>query len=170
MCLPVLHITLGIFYRLFTLLEDECHKLDLAMAAQTTPLTNDRDSYTAYSNLVHQERSLLDQKTAIEGEIQWLDQMVSYLTLNSTNPSNDPTLQATLKIAGEKKKKKSDLVCFFLNVPTLLTLVLGETTDSLGKEQERCSKEGWTLCQKLGRSFGLLQRSSPGVLQWYIYW
>lgn len=29
MCHPGLHITLGIFHRLFTLLEDACHELDL---------------------------------------------------------------------------------------------------------------------------------------------
>ena len=34
MCRPGLHITLGIFYRLFCLLEDECHKLDLRIAEE----------------------------------------------------------------------------------------------------------------------------------------
>ena len=29
MCPPGLHITLGIFYRLFSLLENECHDLDV---------------------------------------------------------------------------------------------------------------------------------------------
>ncbi len=31
MCPPGLHITLGIFYRIFSLLEEECHLLDLAI-------------------------------------------------------------------------------------------------------------------------------------------
>lgn len=112
-CLPGLHVTLGVFYRLFTLLEDECHKLDLEMAAQTIAQSDDRPSYTIHSNLVHQERSLLDEKVAVEGEIKWLDQMISFLTLNSTNPSTDPTLQATLKITGEKKRKRSNIVGYF---------------------------------------------------------
>ncbi len=29
MCPPGLHMTLGIFYRLFSLFENECHQLDL---------------------------------------------------------------------------------------------------------------------------------------------
>lgn len=111
--MPGLHVTLGVFYRLFTLLEDECHKLDLEMAAQTIAQSDDRPSYTIHSNLVHQERSLLDEKVAVEGEIKWLDQMISFLTLNSTNPSTDPTLQATLKITGEKKRKRSNIVGYF---------------------------------------------------------
>lgn len=74
------------------------------MATQTIPQADDQHSYTAYSNLVQQERSLLDEKAAIGGEIKWLNQMVSFLTLNSTNPSTDVTVQATLKIAGEKKE------------------------------------------------------------------
>ncbi len=30
-CPPGLHITLGIFYRLFQLMEDDCHELDVAI-------------------------------------------------------------------------------------------------------------------------------------------
>ena len=36
MCLPGLHITLGIFYRLFCLLEDECRNLDLKVATESS--------------------------------------------------------------------------------------------------------------------------------------
>ncbi len=34
MCPPGLHITLGIFYSLFTLMENECHLLDLAVVEE----------------------------------------------------------------------------------------------------------------------------------------
>ena len=33
-CLPGLHIKLGIFYRRFTLLEDTCHELDLRVVLE----------------------------------------------------------------------------------------------------------------------------------------
>ena len=33
-CLPGLHITLGVFYRLFSLLEEACHNLDVAATCQ----------------------------------------------------------------------------------------------------------------------------------------
>lgn len=100
----------------------------------------------------------MDEKAAIEGEIKWLDQMVSFLTLNSTNPSTDVTVQATLKIAGEKKEKRNDivglLVCSSLIILMTLYTWKGETTDSLG--EERSTKERWTLRQKLGCSLGFI--------------
>ncbi len=105
MCLPGLHVTLGVFLRLFTLFEDECHKLDLELAAKSTPQPSDRPAYSKHSDIVHQERSLLDAKALLEDEIKFLDQTASYLALNSSNPSTDPTLLAVLKIRKDKKEK-----------------------------------------------------------------
>lgn len=99
------------FYRLFTLFEDECHKLDLEMATLTSPQTSDTTSYTTHSNLVHQERKLLDDMATVEGEIQWLDQTLSLLALRSTDPSNDAAFLAVAKVSEERKKKKKGIVC-----------------------------------------------------------
>lgn len=110
MCLPSLQITLGVFYRLFSLLEDECHKLDLELASLTTPQTGDRPAYQKHTNIVHQERSLLDTKALLEDEIKWLVQTASYLTMYSANPSTDSTLLAVLKVCKDKKKQKEDIV------------------------------------------------------------
>ena len=40
-CLPGLHITLGVYLRLFTLLEDECHALDVEMTLFSSPQSGD---------------------------------------------------------------------------------------------------------------------------------
>lgn len=61
MCLPGLHITLGVYLRLFNLLEDECHKLDMEMAELTSPQSGDRPSYTNFSKVIERERELLDE-------------------------------------------------------------------------------------------------------------
>ncbi len=111
MCLPGLHITLRVFHRLFTLFEDECHQLDLQLAELTNPQAGDRSAYCSHSKTVHEERKLLDARDLLEDEIKWLEQTTSYLTLNSANPSTDPTLLAVLKILKEKKGKETDIVC-----------------------------------------------------------
>lgn len=113
-CLPGLHITLGVFHRLFTLFEDECHHLDLQLAVLTTPQTGDRPAYHNHSILVQQERSLLDAKALAKDEIKWLEQTVSFLTLNSSSPSTDPTLLAVLKICKEKKKRLDDIISSYV--------------------------------------------------------
>ena len=55
-------MTLGIFFRFFTLLEDECKKLDIKMAAITSSSPGDRQTYLRYSEVVFKERQLLDKK------------------------------------------------------------------------------------------------------------
>ena len=84
-CLPGLHITLGVFFQLFTLLEDECHKLDIELASKTAPAQGDKASYVNYVSKVHQERALLDQKDTLVGELKFLDQTLSYLVLHTTS-------------------------------------------------------------------------------------
>ena len=120
MCLPGLHITLGVFHRLFTLFEDECHQLDLELAELTNPQAGDRPAYCSHSNTVREERKLLDAKALLEDEIKWLEQTTSYLTLNSTNPSSDPALLAVLKVLKTKKEKVNDIVCSYFQVYVLM--------------------------------------------------
>ena len=72
MCLPGLHITLGVFLRLFTLLEDECAKLDLEMAASASLQPGDRQGYIDHTSLIQKERALLDERSTTEGALKWL--------------------------------------------------------------------------------------------------
>lgn len=134
MCLPGLHVTLGVFLRLFNLFEDECHKLDLELAAKSAPQTGDRPAYCKHSEIVHQERALLDAKAALEDEIKFLDQTASYLTLNSSNPSANPTLLAVLKIRKDKKDKMISTVSSYSSLYPRLHDVVGTATDSSGKK------------------------------------
>lgn len=49
-CPPGLHITLGIFLRLFVLLEEDCHTLDLSMSVQGA---DTGPSYDKYASALH---------------------------------------------------------------------------------------------------------------------
>ena len=51
------------------LMEDECHKLDMEMAALTTEQPGDRQAYIDYSSIVRKERALLDEKSSAEGKV-----------------------------------------------------------------------------------------------------
>ena len=109
-CLPGLHITLGVFFRLFTLLEDECHNLDLQMAASSSTQEGDRPGFVAFTEVIKKERALLDEKALVENELKWLGQILSHLVINSAIPSTDPQVVGINKLAAERKKRWHELV------------------------------------------------------------
>lgn len=110
MCLPGLHITLGVFFRLFTLLEDECHSLDIQMALSATPASGDRPNFSEYALAMQKERTMLDEKARLEGELKWCYQVLSRVVLNSTNPATDATVLAVASAIADNKKKVGELV------------------------------------------------------------
>ena len=61
-CLPGLHITLGIFYRLFTLLEEACHKQDLRVVMEDSV----DDGGVSYGRYVEAVRKLPQLKDTAE--------------------------------------------------------------------------------------------------------
>ena len=91
-------------------MEDECHSLDMQMALLTTSQSGDRQSFVNYGIAVQRERTLLDKKEKLTGELKWLNQTLSYLALHSTNPSNDPTLVSVATAIGDNQKKLTEIV------------------------------------------------------------
>jgi hypothetical protein len=60
-CPPALHITLGIFYRLFTLFERECHQLDLTAALHTSSAPGPSlESFRSYSKALQEVHRITD--------------------------------------------------------------------------------------------------------------
>lgn len=101
------------FFRLFTLLEDECHKLDVHMATMTSPEESDRQSYITYASKVHQERTLLDEIKTLKDGLDFLEQTRSFLLLTTTTPTTStpsPTIQAVTNVIEGKKKNLTELV------------------------------------------------------------
>ena len=58
--MPGLHISLGIFYRLFELLEDRCKQLDLALA-QDSSQPDSLHSFRLYSAALHKVAKLEEE-------------------------------------------------------------------------------------------------------------
>ena len=83
-CLPGLHISLGIFQRLFDLMEQECHDLDLLLAAcQNKRLSSDTtpafDHFAATYADIHKTSEELDTQRQ---HSDFLDQALTLLAMN----------------------------------------------------------------------------------------
>ena len=62
-CLPALHISLGVFYRLYTLLEQATHELDLAMAREKSVCRQlGGSTFEHYSSLLQKMNKLQEDK------------------------------------------------------------------------------------------------------------
>ena len=78
--MPGLHISLGIFYRLFSLLESSCHQLDLELA-QHASQPDTLHSFRLYSASIYKLQKLYEaRRTGIE-EADAAEQLASYLTI-----------------------------------------------------------------------------------------
>ena len=61
-CLPGLHITLGIFDRLFSLLEDCCHELDLSVALEVNAIAAGGHTYSQYVSALKEVKTLKEEE------------------------------------------------------------------------------------------------------------
>ncbi len=109
-CLPGLHISLGIFLRLFTLLEDACHKLDFKLAQETSPSQRAQTSFAAYSQALRETRELQEERQRLDEEATTLEQVVSYLTLNLPTPLQHPTVSGVATEAKSRRDQISHIV------------------------------------------------------------
>ena len=108
---PGLHISLGIFFRLFTLLEDECHKLDvihsLSLQGSTAGFTFNR-----YTSALRRQTTLRDNIDRLSSQIHGLEQLLT-LAVVSLPPNTPQTTALTHQLVEEitsRKDKKKEIV------------------------------------------------------------
>ena len=81
-CLPGLHISQGIFLKLFTLLENECHELDLKMGSSlSSPMGMSATAYEAYSDALKELSKFKEELDLAKDNAMLLDEMQTYCTL-----------------------------------------------------------------------------------------
>lgn len=113
MCPPGLHITLGIFLRLFVLLENDCHRLDLAEHIEGS---SSGPSYEKYAAVLQQQTELKDEGHSLRDDLRLLEQMLTH-TLTSAGPlsgvlaTTDPLLIDTVREIQETKGRLQNIVC-----------------------------------------------------------
>ena len=78
--MPGLHISLGIFYRLFTLLETSCHQWDLELA-QYASQPDTLHSYKLYSSSLHNLVKLKQELSEETEEANAADQLATFLAV-----------------------------------------------------------------------------------------
>lgn len=86
--MPGLHLSLGIFNRLYDLLEDSCEQLDLELAGKlgTTGIGGGA-SFQRYAELLQQVRQLGEEQTVAKEKLKVLSQLLTYLLVSVTDPN-----------------------------------------------------------------------------------
>ena len=83
MCPPGLHITLGIFLRLFLLLEDSCHELDVL--AEMHGSSEVGPSYERHVTALRQQRAFKDEAHVVKYNLEVLEQVAMYILTTAPN-------------------------------------------------------------------------------------
>ena len=73
-CPPGLHLTLGIFYHLFKLLEDACHQLDLIVKFSDSRAGG---SYEQYLNATRQQTILKENEERLTSQVEGMKQLIT---------------------------------------------------------------------------------------------
>ena len=98
-CPPGLHITLGIFYRLWCLLEAECHELDLELPICTSPTPADRESFQKYSTHAKKLAHLKEKRGELMKLTTSLNSALGDLAIQIPNAESHPLVLAMKEVA-----------------------------------------------------------------------
>ena len=104
MCLPGLHITQGIFQKLFGLLEEACHELDLKLASCHHSIEH-HGSFTPYTVAL---QDLNKTKADLDVAQQSAEQIMVYSSV--VLDKENPLVQGLLKQCDETRKNVQELV------------------------------------------------------------
>ena len=105
---PGLHLSLAIFYRLFTLLETECHQLDLLLATHTqSGLVGPGPSFQTYVNLIQEKEKLTEVVDNLEVESDELEGLVVWFSIHLTDAETNEHLRILREEVIRRKGKKN---------------------------------------------------------------
>ena len=86
-CPPGLHLTLGIFYRLFKLPEDACHELDLAAKFRDDQAGG---TFDRYLSAVRQQNTLRESTERLKAQVEGMEQLVTAISIALPAASSQP--------------------------------------------------------------------------------
>lgn len=109
-CPPGLHITLGVFFRLWCLLEEDCHQLDLELAMHTSPKPTDRKSYAEYSALVKELSQLTERRNELQQLNTTLNAALCDIAIHLPNAESNPLVKALKEEASSTALKLTEVV------------------------------------------------------------
>eukprot|EP00731_Ephydatia_muelleri_P009881 Em0005g467a len=80
-CLPGLHITQGIFVKIFDLLEDACRQLDLQLAYTYTEESSSSSSFTKYAEELHKLQVAKAKLAEAQDAMVTLEEAITYIVI-----------------------------------------------------------------------------------------
>ena len=118
-CPPGLHIMLGIFTKMFHLLEALCCQLDLELASRTTDF--DSSNFSKYSQALQRLPLLQGDLKTTQHSQQVLQQVATYVAL--VHGEKNPLAVDLLKQSAAKKKSVKALVRHYTTCTIVFKLV-----------------------------------------------
>ena len=108
-CIPGLHISLGIFHKLFNLLEDACHKLDVRVAV--SDLTGEAlvlasEKYKTFAKAILEIRKKQEEALMHEQAATTMEQLVTWLCLSGKE--SELTVLQQMKITITESRQKAE--------------------------------------------------------------
>ena len=119
MCIPGLHITQGIFQKLFELFEEACHNLDLQLALHRQGYTNCGPEFEKYCKVLKEISTVRHDLELAEQERDTLEQLVTYCSLTYTDSTRE--LKGLTELSGISNDRVEGLVRVKLNAADLIT-------------------------------------------------
>lgn len=115
-CPPGLHITLGIFQRLFNLLEEECHSLDCSLSENCDTASNSFATYLVSKTAI---TSLEHEISKLQSEVNHAQQILALLLLTTTDPQRNPSVQGVVSLIHTNTIKIRDNVIITITIELL---------------------------------------------------
>ena len=106
--LGYIHISLGIFQRLFDLLEDDCHSLDLMYAESCQ--AGSSTSFKAYSNSLQELATLSREAETLNTQVIWLEQTRSCMALTSQDPESSGPFRIVTEELARVRSRQEEIV------------------------------------------------------------
>ncbi len=114
MCIPGLHISLGVFLRLFELLEKAAHELDvliaMALGRKTQQPQELRQAFVQHIEVLRSISALTKEANEAMDHADFLDSISSWTVLSSESETEDPQVAAMREEARSSRRKADELV------------------------------------------------------------
>lgn len=110
MCLPGLHISLGVYDRLWELLEGACTRLDLLLAEHTLE-GGTGNTYERFVAALRKREKLKSSQQTEEQRATTMEQLATFFSLHIPNEAHRRQLVLLRQEAANVRQKLSALVC-----------------------------------------------------------
>ena len=107
-CPPGLHLSLEIFQRLFNLLEEDCHLLDLKTCSITD--SSNTTTFDVYVQVKTAMKALAEEKNKLTAELEQAQGVLVYLLIASPNPQQDQRVLAVTSLINSNTAKVASIV------------------------------------------------------------